>query len=41
VRKTHKGLYTINENVTATRETKVTMSVQQLENLIRKVVRVD
>ncbi len=29
----------MNENVTATRETKVTMNVQQLENLIRKVIR--
>ena len=30
---------TISDNVTATQETKVTLSVQQLESLIRKVVR--
>ena len=29
----------MSDNITATRETEVTLSVQQLENLIRKVVR--
>lgn len=29
----------MSDNVTATQETKVTLSVQQLENVIRKVVR--
>ena len=29
----------MNDNVTATQEPKVTLSVQQLENVIRKVVR--
>lgn len=29
----------MSDNVTATQETKVTLSVQQLEHLIRKVVR--